>query len=144
MTTKNTTITLPREASRALELELPNRVPAVKSAQYWDNGEAYGKRRVYVNFIEETVHEELSEYCHKSSAGTATRWLRQEGKCWFDLDSAELEGLRTEKLTCVGKRQTENARGVLEDLRSEVERACDAILTPWFEKLAEDPLDEIF
>ena len=146
MTTQHTTntTTLPREAARALELELPNRVPAVKNAQYWEAGEKYGKRRVYINFIEETVLEALSEYCHKSSANAAAGWLRREGKCWFDLDSAELQGLNTERLSCLGKRQTENAQGVLEDLRAEVEAACNAILRPWLEKLAEDPLDQIF
>lgn len=144
MTTKNMINSLPREAARALELELPNRVPAIKNAQYWEAGEKYGKRRVYINFIEETVLDELSEYCHKGSATGALSWLRRDGKCWFDLDSAELSGLRTEKLCCGGKKQTENARGVLEDLRNEVEAACNAILTPWLEKLAEDPLDTIF
>ena len=143
MTTKNEA--LPREAARALELELPNRVPAVKSAQYWERGEQYGKRRVYVTFNEATVAEELNEYCHKGNATTALRWLSRDGKCWFDLDAAELQGLNTDKLSCLGKRQTENARGVLEDLRAEVESACDAILAPWLEKMAEeDPLDEIF
>lgn len=142
--TTNATINLPREAARALELELPNRVPAVKSAQYWERGAQYGKNRVYVNFIEEAVLEQLGEYCSKSTSTGAAGWLRREGKCWFDLDSAELEGLRTEKLCCGGKKQTENAQGVLEDLRAEVESACNAILAPWLEKLAEDPLDEIF
>lgn len=145
MTTKNNTInSLPREAARALELELPNRVPAVKSVQYWERGEQYGKRRAYIQFIDSVVAEELNEYCHKSSANTALRWLIKDSKCWFDLDSAELEGLNTERLSCLGKRQTENARGVLEDLRREVESACNAILSPWLEQLAEDPLDTIF
>lgn len=146
MTTNNNNAihTLPREAARALELELPNRVPAVKSVQYWERGEQYGKRRSYIQFIDAVVAEELNEYCHKGNATTALRWLSRDGKCWFDLDSAELEGLDTEKLSCLGKRQTENARGVLEDLRSEVEAACNAILSPWLENMAEDPLDEIF
>lgn len=142
MTTNNTA--LPREAARALELELPNRVPAVKSAQYWERGEQYGKNRVYVNFIEEAVLEQLGEYCSKSTSNGAAGWLRREGKCWYDLDSAELQGLRTEKLCCGGKKQTENAQGVLDDLRAEVESACNAIIAPWLEKLAEDPLDSIF
>lgn len=143
MATKNIN-TLPREAARALELELPNRVPAVKSAQYWERGAQYGKNRVYINFIEGTVMEALSEYCSKSTSNGAAGWLRREGKCWYDLDSAELQGLRTEKLFCGGKKQTENAQGVLEDLRKEVEAACDSILRPWLEKLGEDPLDAIF
>ena len=144
MTTNNNTTTLPREAARALELELPNRVPAVKSAQYWERGEQFGKHRVYVTFNNEPVMEELSEYCHKGNATTALRWLSRDGKCWFDLDAAELQGLNTEGLSCLGKRQTENARGVLDDLRGEVESACNAILSPWLEQLAEDPLDAIF
>ena len=144
MTTNNTTInTMPREAARALELELPNRVPVVKSAQYWERGEQFGKRRVYVTFNDEAVMEELNEYCHKGNATTALRWLGRDGKCWFDLDAAELQGLNTERLSCLGKRQTENARGVLDDLRGEVESACNAILSPWLEALAEDP-DPIF
>lgn len=145
MTTKNATInTLPREAARALELELPNRVPAVKSVQYWERGEQYGKRRSYIHFSEALVAEELSEYCYKGNANTALRWLSRDGKCWFDLDSAQLEGLNTERLSCLGKRQTENARGVLDDLRNEVEAACNTILSPWLENMAEDPLDSIF
>lgn len=144
MTTKTTINSLPREAARALELELPNRVPAVKSVQYWERGEQFGKRRAYISFSEETVAEELAEYCSRGTRTSALSWLSRDGKCWFDLDSAELQGLNTTKLSCLGKRQTENARGVLEDLRNEVEAACNAILTPWLEKLAEDPLDEIF
>ena len=144
MTTNATNNTLPREAARALELELPNRVPAVKDVQYWERGEQYGKRRAYIHFSEATVAEELNEYCHKGNATTALRWLSRDGKCWFDLDSAELEGLDTARLSCLGKRQTENARGVLDDLRSEVDSACNAILSPWLENMAEDPEDAIF
>ena len=144
MTTNNNTTTLPREAARALELELPNRVPAVKDVQYWERGEQYGKRRVYIHFIDSAVLEDLNEYCHKGNANTALRWLSRDGKCWFDLDAAELQGLNTERLSCLGKRQTENARGVLDDLRSEVEAACNAILAPWLESMAEDPFDAIF
>ena len=143
MTTKNMN-SLPREAARALELELPNRVPAVNSATFWERGEQFGKRRVYVTFEDAAVLDELNEYCHKSNANTALRWLTKDGKCWFDLDAAELQGLNTEGLSCLGKRQTENARGVLEDLRGEVEAACNSILSPWLEQLAEDPIDEIF
>ena len=124
---------LPREVARALEIELPKRVPAVKSAKYWERGEQFGKRRVYIEFSEETVLEELSEYCHKKVCGSALRWLRSEGKCWLDLDAAKLEGLRAEKLSCLGKQQTENARAVLGDFRAEVEAACQAIISPWLE-----------
>lgn len=124
---------LPRDVARALEIELPKRVPAVKSANYWERGEQFGKRRVYIEFSEETVLEELSEYCHKRVCGSALRWLRNEGKCWFDLSSAKLEGLRTEKLSCLGKQQTENARDVLGGLRAEVEAACQEVISPWLE-----------
>ena len=124
---------LPREVARALEIELPKRVPAVKSAKYWARGEQFGKRRVYIEFSEEAVLEELSECCHKKVCGSALRWLRKAGKCWFDLDSAKLEGLRTEKLSCLGKQQTENARAVLGDFRAEVEAACKDIISPWLE-----------
>lgn len=133
---------LPREVARALEIELPKRVPAVKSAKFWERGEQFGKRRVYIEFYEETVLEELSEYCHKSVCGSALRWLRSAGKCWFDLSSAKLEGLRTEKLSCLGKQQTENARAVLGDFRAEVEAACKDILAPWLEPKPESPEDQ--
>ena len=124
---------LPREVARALEIELPKRVPAVKSAKYWERGEQYGKRRVYIEFSEENVLEELAEYCHKRVCGSALRWLRNEGKCWFELTSAKLEGLRTEKLSVLGKQQTENARDVLGEFRAEVEAACQDVISPWLE-----------
>lgn len=97
MTTNNTTVTtLPREAARALELELPKRASGIENVCYWQKGEQFGLRRVYVN----------------TTSGK---------KCWYDLDNVEIEGDKSE----------------------EIERACNAILAPWLEALAEDP-DPIF
>ena len=98
MTTKNMT-GLPREAARALEIELPKRVHRIERVSYWEKGELYGKRRAYITI-----------------RGNAAK------KCWIDLDSASLVGLKDE----------------------EVERACDAILRPLLEKLAEIEDDPIF
>ena len=98
MATKNTEA-LPREAARALEIELPKRVHRIERVSYWEKGEQYGKRRAYI-----TIRGNYSK------------------KCWVDMDTITLVGLKDK----------------------EVEAACDAILRPWLEKLAEDPLDAIF
>lgn len=100
MTTNATINALPREAARALEIELPKRVHRIERVSYWERGEQFGKRRVYVTL-----------------RGNASK------KCWIDLDTVTLVGLKDD----------------------EVERACDAILRPWLENMAEeDPLDAIF
>lgn len=99
MTTKSTEA-LPREAARALEIELPKRVHRIERVSYWERGEQFGKRRAYI-----TLRGNTSK------------------KCWVDLDTITLVGLKD----------------------PEVEHACDAILAPWLEKMAEeDPLDAIF
>ena len=72
MTTKNATINaLPREAARALEIELPKRVHRIERVSYWEKGELYGKRRAYITI-----------------RGNASK------KCWIDLDAITLVGLK--------------------------------------------------
>ena len=95
--TTNNIAGLPREAARALEIELPKRVSGIENVCYWQKGEQFGLRRVYIN----------------ATSGS---------KCWFDLDHVEIEG----------------------DKNEELERACNAILSPWLEKLAEIEDDPIF
>lgn len=136
-----TTTALPREAARALEIELPKRVPEVAKACYWERGEEKGMRRVYLNWDEEALRERLTQYVSKRTQGSAISFLTHEkaGKAWYDLDKASLEGLHTDKLYALGKGQQEQARWQLQQLRSEVEKACAAILEPWLTKMAADP-----
>jgi len=136
-----TTAALPREAARALELELPKRVPELAKACYWERGEEKGMRRVYLNWDEAALRERLTQYVSKRTQSSAISFLTREkaGKAWYDLDAASLEGLHTDSLYALGKAQQEQARRQLTELRSEVEKACAAILEPWLTKMTADP-----
>lgn len=62
------------DMGRAIEIELPKRVPEVEEANYWLKGSSFGKHRVY-------IHLENS-----------TR------RIWFDLTSLKLEGYDSKEI----------------------------------------------
>lgn len=62
------------DMGRAIEIELPKRVPEVEEANYWLKGSSFGKPRVY-------IHLENS-----------TR------RIWFDLTSLKLEGYDSKEI----------------------------------------------
>lgn len=62
------------DEGRAIEIELPKRVPAVEEATYWSKGASFGKYRVYVHLEDSTK------------------------AIWFDLKSLKLEGTDDEEI----------------------------------------------
>ena len=57
------------DKARAIEIELPKRVPTVEEANYWVKGSSFGKYRVYIHLED------------------STRTI------WFNLRNLELEGI---------------------------------------------------
>ena len=58
------------DQARAIEIELPKRVPDVEDATYWRKGSSFGKYRVYIHLEEDS-----------------TKMI------WFDLKNLELDGI---------------------------------------------------
>ena len=67
------------DEARAIEIELPKRVPTVEEASYWRKGASFGKHRVYINLKDSTK------------------------QIWFDLRSLKLEGIDNQEIenTCI-------------------------------------------
>ena len=63
------------DQARAIEIELPKRVPDVEDATYWSKGASFGKYRVYV---------------HLEENGTKA--------IWFDLKALKLEGYDSKEI----------------------------------------------
>ena len=57
------------DEGRAIEIELPKRVPAVEEATYWRKGSSFGKHRVYIHLED------------------------NDRAIWFDLRNLELDGI---------------------------------------------------
>ena len=57
------------DEGRAIEIELPKRVPTVEEANYWLKGASFGKHRVYIHLEDSTK------------------------QIWFDLRNLELDGI---------------------------------------------------
>ena len=62
------------DEARAIEIELPKRVPAVEEAKYWSKGASFGKHRVYIHIKDSTK------------------------QVWFDLKSLKLNGYDSKEI----------------------------------------------
>ena len=62
------------DEARAIEIELPKRIPTVEEATYWRKGSSFGKHRVYIHLEDSTK------------------------TIWFDLRNLELDGVDNKEI----------------------------------------------